>query len=97
MLVYFIIISIPVIFYILQRAYSSSAKALMKICFALLIIISSFRSEYIGADYHRYVTYFSMIANTGNAYFEEKGFVEFIYILSRVLNKCYFFLLLLIY
>jgi hypothetical protein len=48
MLVYFIIISIPVIFYILQRAYSSSAKALMKICFALLIIISSFRSEYIG-------------------------------------------------
>ena len=50
----------------------------------LLWLLSSLRSEYIGADYRRYVHYFRQIAVFKDAYFREKGYVYLNYLVSLI-------------
>lgn len=44
---------------------------------SVLLFISGFRAKHIGADHINYIDEFNVVKNTGDSYFEEKGYVFF--------------------
>ena len=83
---YFIMLLIPLLWYLLSARKSKTTTGTAAFLFTsvLLLLISSLRNEQIGDDYHRYVVYFDLIGRTEDAYFKEKGYVFYNYLLSLI-------------
>jgi len=56
----------------------------------LLLFVSAFRAEHIGADHINYITEFNVIKDFGDTYFEEKGYVLFNRIIAAIFNDSVF-------
>lgn len=87
MTVYFIILLIPLLWYLLPPRSKSSNQIAFIVAFTLLFLISSLRDEQMGADYRNYIYYFNAIAQSGDAYFNEKGYVGLNYLLSLISSE----------
>ncbi len=80
MTIYFInLLFLLAVYYIVGRL-KINKKWFLRISFFYLFIISSFRNNNIGTDYHSYITAFEVISDTGT-YYMEKGFV----LLNRII------------
>lgn len=77
MLVYLIVICIPLIWCILSENKKINNDVGIAVSLAILFFISSFRNDGMGDDYQRYIEKYRYIAEFGDAYFREKGYVVF--------------------
>ena len=84
MLVYVIILMIPLCWYLLPDQSKNTNNFLLAFSLFTLLVISSLRDGQMGTDYHGYLNYFESISRTGDAFFNEKGYVWFNYLLSRI-------------
>lgn len=74
---------IPFLWLVMPERDRKTNHIIFVLSSAALLLISSFRSEQMGADYPQYIHYFDAIARFRDAYFE-RGYVWYNYLLSRI-------------
>ncbi|MBR1658083.1 MAG: EpsG family protein [Synergistaceae bacterium] len=82
MIMYAVFLVIPFLLYI--KIKSINKKSVLFFSMFLLWLFSSLRDGTIGADYPVYIYYFKQIAVYKTAYFREKGYVLFNYLISLI-------------